>query len=178
MNTLYGLDAYRSHDLNISMKTSSGDTIQMDFSNKNSASLKHSQNDNSSSTQMKFSSMQSFSFKVETNGIDEQDKKEIEEFMKIAQPRIDSFLKELEEDKPGSAVGKVAREIASIFEPSKERDENTKNFIKNSIVETFDNAMKGIKLPEVKEIDIFEEAKKLLEKTLKEFEDFNKNIYG
>ena len=118
MNTSYGLDAYRSHDLNIAMRTSSGDVIRMDFANEQSASMSHSQNKNSSQTSMSFSSMQSFQFSIKSNGIDAQDQKEIDEFMKTAQPFIDNFLKELQDDAPGTPVTKLAHDIASLFEPA------------------------------------------------------------
>ena len=183
MNTSYGLDTYRAHDLNVAMKTSSGDLIEMNFSNHQSASLRHQENENGSKSSMSFSSMQSFEFNVESNGIDAQDQKEIDAFMKKAQPFIDNFLKELRDAAPKSPVSQLAHKIASIFEPSKERDENSKNHVKTNIVEMFDNSMKKLVMPEKKDSTvsiekIFEEAKKLLEKTLKEFEEFNKNLYA
>jgi len=186
MNTSYGINTYRAHDLNIAMKTSSGDVIKMDFANHQSASMSHEKNQNGSLTSMSFSSMQSFKFSVEGNGIDAQDQKEIEAFMKVAKPYIDSFLQELEDAAPKSPVSQLAQKIASIFEPSRERDENTKNHIKTNIVEMFDKSMRELKMPEKSEqLDptelmekIFEQTKKLLERTLQEFDEFNKNIYA
>ena len=183
MNTSYSLDTYRAHDLNISMRTSSGDVIKMDFANYQSASFSHEQNADTSQTQMSFSSMQSFKFSVDTNGIDAQDLQEIDAFMKIAQPFIDNFLKELEDVAPASPVSKIAHDITSIFEPSRDRNENEKNHVKTNIVEMFDNAMKKLEMPEQSNrqslIDkMFKETQKLLEKTLKEFDDFNKTIYA
>ncbi len=183
MNTSYALNTYMAHDLSISMKTSSGDTIEMDFANHQSSSLSHSQNQNGSKTSMSFSSMQSFQFSIESNGIDAQDKKEIDAFMKIAQPMIDDFLKELEDVAPASPVSKLAHQIAGIFEPSRDRDENSKNHIKTNIVEMFDNSMKKLEVPEsinTQEMleNIFEDAKKLLEKTLQAFDEFNKVLYA
>lgn len=173
MNTSYAFDAYRSHDLNISMKTSSGDTIAMDFSNQQSASYSQAKTQNSSSTSMSFSSMQSFSFSVQSNGIDAQDKKEIAEFMKTAQPFIDGFLEELQEDAPKTPVTKLAHQVASMFNPNSQNEENKNNFIKTNIVKMFDNAVNDIK-PTQEIIDkIFEDTQKLLEKILKEFDDFN-----
>ena len=90
MNSLNSLNAYKSHDLNIMMKTSSGDVINMDFSNQQALSMSQKQNGNSSETNLSFASLQAFSFSVQSNGIDDQDKKEIEGFMKIAQPYIDN----------------------------------------------------------------------------------------
>jgi len=184
MNTSYGLDTYRSHDLNIQMRTSSGDLIKMDFANKQSASMRYSQDQNGSSrTTASFSSMQSFQFSIESNGIDAQDQKEIDAFMKTAQPFIDDFLKELSEDAPGTPVTKLAHDIAGLFDPNRERDENGINAIKTNIVKMFDNALKEIKPPEKLSMEdtikkIFEDTQKLLEKTLKEFDNFNKELYA
>lgn len=181
--TSYGLDAYRSHDLNIAMKTSSGDVIKLDFSNEQSSSLRHSQDKNGSQTTASFSSMQSFSFSIKSNGIDKQDQKEIEAFMKIAQPFIDDFLKELSEDAPKSPVTKLAHDIAGLFDPNKQRDENELNTIKTNIVKMFEKALKDMKPPENLSIEdtiekIFDDTQKLLEKTLGEFENFNKELYA
>lgn len=175
MNTSYGFNSYKSHDLNISMRTSSGDTINMDFSNEQS--LNYEKNSSDSKETLTFSSMQSFSFSMNTNGIDEQDRKEIDEFMKTAQPFIDDFIKELDEDAPSSPVTQLARQIASIFEPSKTRDDDTKNYIKTNIVEMFDNSLKQI--DSIDSMDkIFDDLKQLLEKTLQEFEEFNNKLYA
>jgi hypothetical protein len=177
MNTSYALDGYRAHDLNIAMKTSSGDVITMDFANRQSLSLSSEQNEKGSKSSLSFSSMQSFAFSIEGNGIDAQDEKEIKEFMKIAQPFIDDFLKELQQDAPQTPVTKLAQKVASIFEPSKQRDENAKNHVKSNMVEMFDNSL--AKIDNSKMMDkIFADAQKLLEKTLQAFDNFNKEIYA
>ena len=177
MNTSYGLDSYRSHDLNIAMRTSSGDVIKLDFSNEQSLSAKHEENKSGSRDSLSFSSMQSFSFSMDTNGIDAQDKKEIKAFMKIAQPFIDDFLKELDQGPQKSPISKIAKQITDIFKPVKEKNEDTQNLAKNSIVKMFDNSSK-----EINNIDkIFADAKKLLEQTLHDFDKLNekfKDIYA
>lgn len=183
MNTSYGINTYQAHDLNISMRTSSGDTIKMDFANHNSSSMTRKESENGTQTSATFSSMQSFQFTVDSNGIDKQDQKEIDAYMKIAQPYIDSFLKEFEDVAPGSPVSKVAHDIASAFEPSKPRDENGKNNIKTNIVEMFDRSMQELKVPDkFSTEDLLEkiaaDTQKLLEKTLEAFEDFNKKLYA
>jgi len=190
MDTSYAMNMYRSHDLNIAMKTSSGDVIKMDFANAQSSLLTHEENANGSRTTMSFSSMQSFQFSIESNGITKQDQKEIDAFMKIAQPFIDDFLKELKDSAPSSPVTKLAHTIAGLFDPNKDRNENSKNHVKTNIVDMFDNALKEFNKPEkhekeVKELDntnhlerIFKDMQKLLEKTLKEFDEFGKNTYA
>lgn len=183
MNTSYSLNTYRAHDLNISMRTSSGDVIEMDFANHQSTSMSYEQNAGRSKSQMSFSSMQSFQFSIDSNGIDKQDQKEIDAFMKTAQPFIDNFLIELEDAAPKSPVSQLAHQIAGIFEPNNDRSENSKNHIKTNIVEMFDNAMSKLETPEKLNTQemiekIFKETQKLLEKTLKEFNEFNKNLYA
>lgn len=183
MNSSYGINTYMAHDLNITMKTSSGDTLKMDFSNHQSSSFSQKKSDDSTQANMSFSSMQSFKFSVDSNGIDAQDQKEIDAYMKKAQPYIDSFLQEFESVAPSSPVSKMAQEIASMFEPSKARDENTKNYIKTNIVEMFDKSIKELESsqqPQTKDMieKILEDAKDLLERTLDAFDDFNKKIYA
>jgi len=183
MNTSYGVNAYRTHDLNISMKTSSGDTIKLDFANEQSASYKQEKDENGTLTSMSFSSMQSFKYSIDSNGIDAQDRKEIDAFMKIAQPYIDDYLKELQDSEPKTPVSKLAKEIASIFEPTKNREQNTKNQIKSDIVKVFDNSLNKLKLTEEESTkysieDILKQTQKLLEKTLEQFDNFSKNLYA
>ena len=185
MTQSYGLNNYYSHRLDISMHTSSGDVISFNFKNEQSSSLSYKENENAKSLKAGFHSMQSFQFSVQSNGIDAEDKKEIAAFMKKAQPYINKFLKELGEDAPKSPVTKIAKDIASIFEPSKSRDENHKNFVKTNIVKMFDKSLKTLKIPKANELTpeetmkkILEHTQKLLEKTLKEFDHLNKTLYA
>jgi hypothetical protein len=174
MNTSYSLNAYRAHDLNIAMRTSSGDVIKLDFANEQSLSASHQENESGSKDSLSFSSMQSFNFSMNTNGIDAQDKKEIKEFMKIAQPFIDKFLKEIDDGSQKSPMNKISNEIADIFKPMKEKNQDTQNLAKNSIVKMFDSSSKN-----VNNLDkIFADAQKLLEKTLHEFDKLSKDIYA
>ena len=183
MNTSYSYDAYRAHDLNIAMRTSSGDEIKLDFANHQSTSFSQSKDEQGSQTNMTFSSMQSFHFSVDSNGIDAQDKKEIAAFMKEAQPYIDKFLAEFESDAPKTPVTQMAKQITDIFAPMKEKNEDTKNLVKANLVDMFDNSMKTFTLADNFEKEsvldkIFEDAKKLLEKTIAEFDKVNKELYA
>jgi hypothetical protein len=126
---------------------------------------------------MSFSSMQSFNFSVAGNGLDKQDQKEIKEFMKIAQPFIDDFIKELQQDAPQTPVTKIAQQIASIFEPQKPRDEEAKGAIKHNIVKLFDNSIARLDPSQMMD-KIFKESQNLLEQTLKAFENFDKEVYA
>ena len=183
MSSLVGLESYRSHTLNIAMQTSSGDKITLDFSNENAASLMHSEDKNGSSTALSFSSMQSFAFSMQSNGIDAQDQKEIDAFMEVAKPFIDNFLEELKADAPKTPVTKLANDIASIFDPQRERSQEGSENIKANIVKLFDNAITRFEPPKVEDVAttmerIFKETQNLLEKTLQNFENFGTALYA
>ena len=168
------LNAYRSHELSIDMKTSSGDTLSLNFENTQELSLASHQNDTSKETNFSFSSMQAFSFKLDSNGISEQDQKEIDAFMKKAQPYIDKFMKELEDQNQNSPINKVASDVTKLMGDLKNRDENVKNDTKKGIVDIFDNTLKNVKTNE----KMIDEAQKLLQKILDGFDKILEPLYA
>jgi hypothetical protein len=174
MSTSIAMNAYQSHDLSIMMKTSSGDLINIDLSNKQSLKMQSQKDQNTTQSTLSFSSMQSYQFSMQTNGIDAQDKKEIATFMKQAQPYLDKYMKELDDQNTTSPLNKIAKTISDIFEPMKKSDQNTKNYTKNSIVDMFDQTVKNSNDTS----KIFNQMKNLLDKTLKQFDKLTKEIYA
>jgi hypothetical protein len=168
------LNAYRSHELSIDMKTSSGDTLSLNFENTQELSLDSRQSDTSKESSFSFSSMQAFSFKLDSNGISEQGQKEIDTFMKKAQPYIDKFMKELEDQTQNSPINKVASDITKLMGDLKNSDENVKNNTKKGIVNLFDNAVKNIKTNE----KMIDEAQKFLQKILDGFDKILEPLYA
>lgn len=174
MTQYTALDAYRSHELNIEMRTSSGDVINMDYLNESALSIRQKNTPNGSQSSMAFSSLQSYSFSMTGNGLDAQDKKEIAAFMEIAQPYIDNFMSELDSDAQHTPFNKVAKQVDSILEPLKNRSDESNNASKNGIVAMFDKAAENIN-----DIDkIFEQAQKLLDRILEDFDALNKELYA
>lgn len=174
MTTSNTLDAYRSHELMMQMRTSSGDTLTLNFENTQSLSLSDKRTDHSREQSFSFRSLQEFSFNVESNGITEQDQKEIDAFMEKAQPYIDKFMKELSEENQHSPINKIASNVTKLIGNLKNSDENVKNHAKNSIVDLFDNAAKAIKTNE----KMIDEAQKLLEKIIKGFDRLFEPLYA
>ncbi|MDD5717635.1 MAG: hypothetical protein PHW64_07505 [Sulfuricurvum sp.] len=174
MNLSTSLDAYRSHELNIQIKTSSGDTLSLNFQNEQSLSLNQRKSETDNEQSFSFSSMQAFSFTMESNGISEQDQKEIDAFMKKAQPFIDKFMKELEDQNQTSPLNKVASDVTKMIGNLKNNDENVKNHAKKGVVDLFDNAVNSVK-SNAKMID---EAQKLLQKIIDGFDSFFQPLYA
>jgi len=175
MNVNTALDAYSQHSLSIDIKTSSGDIIELDFNNEKS--LEYSSNKDGKS--FSFSSLESFSFHYEGNGIDAQDKKEIEAFLKIAQPDISSFVAGLNE---GSSltqpINKLAHNITNLFQPIKEKgDENLLNFAKHGLTKGLDNALSKEFNPIEQTENVISHAQRFLEQVLKQLDKTQQDLY-
>jgi hypothetical protein len=162
----YGLDAYRARELTIEMRTSSGDLVNIGLSSEQSLSMSSRKDSGVQSSSFSFSSMQAFSFSVDSNGISEQDKKEIAAFMEIARPYIDDFMSELQSGTQTTPRNEVAREVAAVFDPLKGNGNAVENHARNGIVSLFDDTIKKVEAFEM----LIDEAQKLLEKALDYFD--------
>jgi len=176
MNVNTALNAYSQHALSIDIKTSSGDIIELDFNNEKS--LEYSSNEQGKS--FSFSSLESFSFSYEGNGIDAQDKKEIDAFLKMAQPNIDNFVAGLNE---GSSLSKpinqIANNITSIFQPVKDKgDENLLNFAKHGLAKAMDKAFENEIKPLEQSEGIISHAQRFLEQMLKQLDKAEELLYA
>lgn len=156
------LQAYHSNELRIQMYTSSGDTISLNFSNEQNLLMQQKSDNEERLTHFTFSSMQSFQFHVESNGIDAQDRKEIDALMSIAQPFIDNFMSELANMKRTTPLHSVTKTLDSLFSPIKGQSQTYQNYAKNEIVKAFDNAAFQIEAFET----ILQEAQTFLEEVL------------
>ena len=132
------------------------------------------QGSNGSSASFKFASMQSYQFSMETNGIDEQDKKEIEAFMEIAQPYIDNFMKELESGEQHTPMNKAAKSVSDVFAPINGMPEPSKHHGKESIVKMMDRAMENVQQHE----ELIDQSQKFLDQILKNLDAFQQLIYA
>lgn len=175
MNVNSALNAYSQHSLSIDIKTSSGDLISLDFNNEKS--LQYSSNEKGRS--FSFSSMESFSFSYKGDGIDAQDRKEIEAFLKIAQPNIDNFVSGLNEGSSLSEpINKLTQKISSLFQPIKEKnDENLLNFTKSGLVNALDKALSKEIKPLEQTDKIISHAQRFLEQMLKQLDKAEKEFY-
>ena len=175
MNIDTALSAYSQHSLSIDIKTSSGDVIALDFNNEKF--LDYSENKNQQS--FSFSSMESFSFHYEGNGIDAQDKKEIDAFLKLAQPNIDNFVAGLND---GSSLTKpinqLTQNISQLFKPLKENaDNNLLNLSKEGLVKAMDRALVKELAPLEQTQEIISHAQRFLEQMLKQLDKTEESFY-
>jgi hypothetical protein len=162
------------------MKTSSGDMLSLNFENTQELTLNSRQKEGTKESSFSFSSMQAFSFKLDSNGITDQDQKEIDAFMKKAQPYINKFMKELEDQNQNSPINKLASDITKSIGNLKNSDENVKDHAKKGVVDLFDNALKQTNSHK-NENDMSKmitEAEKFLKKILEGFDRLFEPLYA
>lgn len=174
MTSATSLNAYRSHELSIQMQTSSGDTLSLNFQNKQALSYNQQSSDSSQEQSFSYSSMQAFSFDIDSNGISEQDQKEIDNFMKTAQPYIDNFMKELADQNQTSPINKVASDVTKLIGNLKNSDDSVKNAAKKGITDVFDKALKTTESSQ----KMIDEAQKLLHKIIDGFDKTFEPLYA
>lgn len=176
MNTSYDLYAYRSHELNIQMKTSSGDVINLDFENTQELELSAQKDKHGERASFEFSSLQEYQFSMQTsNGIDAQDKREIAAFMETAKPYIENFMQEVADQEQKTPLNQIADLIEKTMEPMKALEHDPKQHGKNDLVKLFDETLKRFDQTE----KLIDESQKLLDKLLKGFDkDFKAMLYA
>jgi len=159
--------AYNSLDFTI--KTRSGDTISLNMYDNKSMEYSASKEGNSQTRELTLSHAYGYKFEYEGNGIDAQDKKEIAQALEALQPRIEEYLKNVEE----SGIPSPRDILNSAFDFRQElptpKNENHKNAISQALLETFDKSLGSIGAQE----KALETAQTLFERMLEQLESFS-----
>ena len=171
-NSYNSMESYRQQELSLEIHTSSGDTIELGINKETSMSYKNGPD----GEELSMSSLQEMKFSYEGNGIDEQDQKEIDALMALAQPMIDQFMKSLETGESSIPLNQSAREISNVFLPLKSEEQTNPDKIataKNSIIDSADNILKTLEQNEI----YTKQAQALLEQIFANF-DSDIEIYA
>lgn len=159
--------AYNSLDFTI--KTRSGDTLSLNMYDNKSMQYSASKNGNNQTQELTLSHAYGYKFSYEGNGIDAQDKKEIAQALEALQPRIDEYLKNVEQ----SGIPTPRDILNSAFDFRQElptpKNENHKNAIAQGLLETFDKSLGGLGAQE----KAIETAQNLFERMLEQLESFS-----
>jgi len=167
MNSI-NASSYSYNDFNFSMQTSSGDTINLKMYDEKATDFSHQEDANSSKTTLSLSHAYGYSFKYEGNGIDANDQKEIDQAMKLIQPMLDEYFKNVNETAPKNAdiINQAFNINAYLPKP---QDINTKNYLNDSTLKTLDKILEKTEHQNEK---ILKEAQKLFDALLKQNERF------
>jgi hypothetical protein len=152
------------------MQTSSGDKIDLKMYDKKSSEVAFEKNGNSSSMMLSLTHSYGYSFHYEGNGIDAQDKKEIDAAMKTIEPTIEQYMenvKESEEDFSMSEITNRAFDINQYLPKTENLD--TKNYLDDKTLKTIDKILEKAEHQNEK---MLKHAQKLFESLLKQMDRF------
>ena len=151
-----------AQSLDFSFQTSSGDKISLNLYNKESLEYTKSSNANSTTRELILKRERGLSFHYEGNGIDERDKKEIQEAMDKIKDVIDQFLSASPKEKKQKDINS---KLTDILNPLKSDNVEKNEYTKSSLLETFSKLLKEYKEQE-------KELQKIFKNPLEEFEPF------
>jgi len=165
IDTMQG--AYNSLDFTI--KTRSGDTLSLNMYDNKSMHYSASKEGNVQTRELTLSHAYGYKFSYEGNGIDAQDQKEIAQALEALQPRIQEYLKNVEQ----SGIPTPRDILNSAFDFRQElptpKDANHKNAIAQGLLETFDKTLGSMGAQQ----KALETAQTLFEKMLDQLESFS-----
>jgi len=161
---------YSYNSLDFSLQTSSGDTIDLSMYDERSVEMSQEQSGNTSSTSLSLSHAYGYSFHYKGDGIDANDQKEIDAAMKLIQPMMDEYLKNVEESGSSTSQAKTTNTAYDIHSklPTIE-DLNTQNYANDSILKSLDKILEKAQKQNEK---LLQEAQKLFDSILKQQKGF------
>lgn len=181
-------NSYNYNDFNFSMQTSSGDKVDLKLYDETSSQASIQKDGNTTTTSLTLTHSYGYSFNYEGNGIDKNDKKEIEEAMKVIQPMLVKYFENINQSEklPSEAdVTNKAFDINSYLpkahdsrdnnnehdygQKNNNYDQNTKNYLNDSTLKTIDKILEKVENQTEK---ILNEAQKLFDKLLKQADRF------
>lgn len=154
------------------MQTSSGDTIDLKMYDEKSAEIMHAQDETTSTTTLSLSHAYGYNFSYKGNGIDEADKKEIAQAMKMIQPMLNQYFNNIKDSSAQNAdTINTAFDINSLLPQTS--NHNTRNFINDGLLKAIDQTLDT---PQNQTNEILKHAKKLFDALLKQADHFERYI--
>ena len=155
-----------------SMQTSSGDTINLSMYDARYAEVSQENTDTTQSTTYSLAHAYGYSFHYDGNGIDANDQKEIDAAMKVIQPMMDEYLKNVQES--GSSSTTKAKTTNTAYDINSKlptiTDLNTQSYANDSLLKSLDKSLQKAQNQNEK---ILQEAQKLFDSILKQQKGFD-----
>ena len=161
---------YNYNDFNFSMQTSSGDKIDLKLYDEKSSELSFSKDGNSTSLTLSLTHSYGYSFRYEGDGIDAQDKKEIDQAMKTIQPMLEKYMQNVKDGEENFSMSEITNRAFDInsYLP-KTQNQDTKNYLQNQTLKSIDKILEEVQYQNQK---VLEHAQKLFESIMKQMDRF------
>ncbi len=161
---------YNYNDFNFSMQTSSGDKIDLKMYDEKSSEVTFKKNGNTSSMMLSLTHSYGYSFHYEGNGIDAQDKKEIDAAMRTIKPMLEQYMENVKESEENFSMSEITNRAFDINQYlPKTENLNTKNYLSDQTLKTIDKLLEKAEHQNEK---MLKHAQKLFESLLKQMDRF------
>ena len=157
------------NNLDLSIKTSSGDTISLNMYDHKEMQYSDVREGNSRLQEFSLSHEYGYTFSYEGNGIDKQDMKEIREAMKALQPSIKEYMQNAKDDGMPSPRAILNEALHLRQELPKPKDFNEKQMMGSELLKNFDEALKDFSPNQI----VLEASKSLFDRILEQLDSFS-----
>jgi len=152
------------------MQTSSGDKIDLKMYDEKSSEVTYKKDNNSTSMILSLTHSYGYSFHYEGNGIDAQDKKEIDAAMKTIQPMLEQYMKNVKDSEENFSMAEITNRAFDINQYLPKTDNlDTKNYLSDKTLKTLDKILEKAEYQNEK---MLKHAQKLFESLLKQMDRF------
>ena len=163
-------NSYNYNDFNFSMQTSSGDKIDLKLYDEKSSQMSYKQDGNKTEMMLSLTHSYGYSFSYEGNGIDEQDKKEIDQAMKAIQPMLEKYMENVKKSEDDFSMSEITNRAFDINQYLPKVDDlNSKNYLSDETLKTIDKILEKAENQNEK---MLKHAQKLFESLLKQMDRF------
>ena len=163
-------NSYNYNDFNFSIQTSSGDTIDLKLYDKKSSEMSYEKNGDSAEMMLSLTHSYGYSFEYQGDGIDAQDKKEIDEAMKTIKPMLEQYMQNVKESKDDFSMSEITNKAFDINQYlPKTEDLNTKNYLSDKTLKKIDKILEKAENQNEK---LLKHAQKLFDSLQKQMDRF------
>jgi hypothetical protein len=161
---------YDYNNFDFSIKTSSGDKIDLKLYDEKSSQMSYKQDGNKTEMMLSLTHSYGYSFQYEGNGIDAQDKKEIDEAMKTIKPMLEKYMENVKDSEENFSMAEITNRAFDINQYlPKTEDLNTKDYLSDKTLKTFDKILERAENQNEK---MLKHAQKLFDSLLKQMDRF------
>lgn len=159
------------NNFNFSLKTSSGDEINLAMYDNKTLEYTSSQNSQQSTQSLTLTHEYGYSFAYTGDGLDARDLAELDEALKLVAPQIDSFMKNIA---AGDSIAGTNQSISNLANRIKSqlpeaKDLNHANLINDKTLKLFDSLLEQNKATQ----NVLEASRKLFEEILNRTNKFS-----
>ena len=133
---------YNYNDFGFSMQTSSGDKIDLQLYDEKSSEVSYKKDGKSTEMMLSLAHSYGYKFAYKGDGIDAQDKKEIDQAMKTIKPMLEQYMKNVKESENDFSMSEITNKAFDINQHlPKAKDLNTKNYLSDKTLKNIDKIL-------------------------------------